>query len=183
MKQRHGSKWIWIALLSMWCAGIASAAEPALLLQGARVVDVETERVSNPMDVLLEGDRIVSIAPTSATARKNAQVVDARGRFLLPGFVEMHAHILLHPWLPNGEIARQYDREAALQMLRMLLAYGDHDRTGSGLAHGGSAVSPPADSGRAGHWAGAVHGGAHPEWRAVSVRALHLRRDGGGGSA
>ena len=95
-----------------------------LVLRGGRIVDVETATVSAPVDVLVREGRIAAIRPAGKQALRGARIVDASGRFLAPGYVEMHAHILTHPWLPSGEIARQYDREASLQILRSLLAHG-----------------------------------------------------------
>src|SRR5688572_4353327 len=44
--------------------------------------------------VLVRGDRIAGVGPASETViPKGARVIDGRGKYLLPGFVEMHAHL------------------------------------------------------------------------------------------
>jgi imidazolonepropionase-like amidohydrolase len=44
--------------------------------------------------VLVHGDRIAAVGPASETViPKGARVIDGRGKYLLPGFVEMHAHL------------------------------------------------------------------------------------------
>ena len=44
--------------------------------------------------VVVRGDRIVAIGPAARTrVPAGATRVDARGKFLLPGLAEMHAHI------------------------------------------------------------------------------------------
>ncbi len=49
-----------------------------------------------PGDVLVEGGRIKAIAPAPERLAVNgATVVEARGRTLMPGLVEGHAHISL----------------------------------------------------------------------------------------
>jgi imidazolonepropionase-like amidohydrolase len=42
-------------------------------------------------DVLIEGDRIVAIGP--GLAAEGAEVVDATGMIVMPGFVDTHRHI------------------------------------------------------------------------------------------
>jgi imidazolonepropionase-like amidohydrolase len=44
--------------------------------------------------VLIDGDRITAIGPTAKTViPKGARVIDGTGKFLLPGFIDMHAHL------------------------------------------------------------------------------------------
>ncbi len=66
-----------------------------VLIRNARMFDAEKRVMRAGMSVLVEGDRIVSVAPTSElTAPKNAEIIDATGQTLLPGMWEMHAHLL-----------------------------------------------------------------------------------------
>lgn len=54
-------------------------------------------------DVLVEGTRIVAIAPVVDAG--DADVIDARGRIVMPGFVDTHHHLFetaLRSFLPNG---------------------------------------------------------------------------------
>ncbi|WP_033345867.1 amidohydrolase family protein [Catenuloplanes japonicus] len=54
-------------------------------------------------DVLVEGSRIVAVAPTIDAP--DADVIDARGRVVMPGFVDTHHHLFetaLRSYLPNG---------------------------------------------------------------------------------
>ena len=61
-----------------------------LLLTGGRVVDVGTAEL-RPADVGLVGPLIASVhAPGSRTDSLDA--VDATGRFVAPGFIDMHVH-------------------------------------------------------------------------------------------
>lgn len=45
-----------------------------------------------PADVLIEGDRVASIAPHGSIAVSGAERVDATGCWLTPGFVDLHTH-------------------------------------------------------------------------------------------
>ena len=71
---------------------MAPASSIPTLLRHATVVD-GTGSPRRPADVLLRGDRIQTIAPAGAlTADEGADVWDAEGLVLAPGFIDMHAH-------------------------------------------------------------------------------------------
>jgi imidazolonepropionase-like amidohydrolase len=57
------------------------------------VVDIEHGRPTGPRTVVVEGGRIVAIIPADAHVAANIQRVDGRGRFLIPGLVDMHVHM------------------------------------------------------------------------------------------
>jgi len=84
----------------------AAAAPPPLLIRGARVIDGRGTPASEPRDVLLRDGRIARMAAAGAIAVTDARVVDASGAFLLPGFIDLHAHLWddlsLSAWLHNG---------------------------------------------------------------------------------
>src|SRR6185503_4156237 len=64
--------------------------ESTLLIRGATVVTMNDAFDVVEGDVLIRDGRIVSIGPTQATAD---QIIDARGAYLLPGFVQTHIHL------------------------------------------------------------------------------------------
>jgi len=73
-----------------------------LLLRGVIVINGEGAPANGPMDVLIEGNRIVEMRslgilfPVSSDkrieVREGDRVLDLEGHYLLPGFVDMHAH-------------------------------------------------------------------------------------------
>jgi imidazolonepropionase-like amidohydrolase/Tol biopolymer transport system component len=79
---------------------------PPLLIRGARVIDGRGSPLSQPSDVLVRDGRIVRIAPAGSIEDGRARVIDARGRYLVPGLIDLHAHIWedvsLLAWLHNG---------------------------------------------------------------------------------
>ena len=60
-----------------------------LILRGAIVIDGSGAPPRGPTNVIISGNRIASIGGPPARADR---VIDARGMYLLPGFVDMHAH-------------------------------------------------------------------------------------------
>ena len=61
-----------------------------LLIKGATVITLNPENHIFDGDALIEGSRIAALGP-SLSAR-GAEVIDARGQVLLPGFVQTHIH-------------------------------------------------------------------------------------------
>jgi dihydroorotase len=64
---------------------------PALLLRGARVVDPR-HGIDEELDVVVEGGKIARLGKAIATPT-NAIPIDGRGQWILPGFVDLHAHL------------------------------------------------------------------------------------------
>ncbi|GAA5514522.1 adenine deaminase [Deinococcus carri] len=65
--------------------------EGDLLVRGAQVVQPATREVFGA-DVLVAGGRVAALVGTGSGARA-ARVVEARGAFLAPGFMDAHVHI------------------------------------------------------------------------------------------
>jgi imidazolonepropionase-like amidohydrolase len=68
-----------------------------LIIRGAIVIDGTGAPPQGPMDIVIEGDRITQIrggtAPPSENPPAGTRELDARGMYVLPGFVDLHAHI------------------------------------------------------------------------------------------
>ena len=58
------------------------------------------------------------------TPPRGADVREMRGRFVLPGFIDTHAHVTILPPGPDGGLADHMDRDASEEVLRTLLAFG-----------------------------------------------------------
>jgi dihydroorotase len=62
----------------------------ALMLKGAHVVDPQA-KLDGVADVLIDGERIAAVGPDLAVS-EGTEVVDATGKYLVPGLVDMHVH-------------------------------------------------------------------------------------------
>ncbi|MBX3704077.1 MAG: amidohydrolase family protein [Steroidobacteraceae bacterium] len=80
------------ALLSLLLPCAATAAEPPLLFRNATLITMDAPGVLEGHDLLVQDGRIARIA-TGIAAPDGATIVDATGRYLLPGLAEMHAHV------------------------------------------------------------------------------------------
>ena len=74
----------------------AAAAEP-ILLRPARVFDGVDPRPHEGWSVLVDGERIVAAGPNVA-APAGSRVIDLPGTTLMPGMIEGHSHLFLHPY-------------------------------------------------------------------------------------
>src|SRR5258708_4758666 len=82
----------------------SSAGLPPLAITGVNVIDATGSPVQTEMTVIIQDDRIVNIGKTARVKRpKNAKVVDARGKFLIPGLWDMHVHTIFGDWIPGGK--------------------------------------------------------------------------------
>jgi hypothetical protein len=64
-----------------------------LIIQGGSIIDTRTGKAMDNQTVVIEGDRITRVAPAKEVAvPSDARVVDARGRWIVPGLIEMHVH-------------------------------------------------------------------------------------------
>jgi hypothetical protein len=57
------------------------------------VIDVAAGKKLPEQTVILQGDRILSVAAFDSASPPQGRVIDARGKFLIPGFWDMHVHI------------------------------------------------------------------------------------------
>jgi N-acyl-D-aspartate/D-glutamate deacylase len=70
------------------------------LISGGQIVD-GTGRPPYGADLLVEGDRIAAIWRGGATGTAVDQVIDAGGKVVAPGFVDIHSHADLYAYRPD----------------------------------------------------------------------------------
>src|SRR5438874_10455276 len=68
----------------------------AIVLHAARLVEVETGRILSPGEVLVQGERIAEVG-TTVKHPAGAETIDLGDRTLLPGLIDAHVHLFLHP--------------------------------------------------------------------------------------
>jgi imidazolonepropionase-like amidohydrolase/Tol biopolymer transport system component len=70
--------------------------EPTLI-RNVRIVDGTGAPMTTPRDILIERGRIARIGPAGRASVAGAQVIDAGGRVVIPGLMDLHAH----PYRPD----------------------------------------------------------------------------------
>lgn len=92
---------------------IAGAQEANVyLLKPARVFDGESAQLHEGWVVLTRGEKIEAVGLLGEiTVPAGAKVIEAPGTTLMPGLIEGHSHILLHPYNEttwNDQVAREH---------------------------------------------------------------------------
>jgi len=64
-----------------------------LLVTNALVVDGSGTPANGPRTIVIEANRIVSVTPGPGLPVAGDKVVDAKGKYVLPGLINVHAHI------------------------------------------------------------------------------------------
>ena len=99
-----------IALLVALVAASLQAA-PAVLLRPARVFDGVNAAPHEGWVVLVDGEKIAAAGPAGdVRAPQGATTIDLPGMTLLPGLIDAHSHILLHPYnetLWNDQVLKE----------------------------------------------------------------------------
>lgn len=113
-----------VAAATLLCGAITSEGKTMVVRHATAFVGENLERQRDCTIEVRDG-RITKVLTDGAGASPaGATVLDAAGKFVLPGFIEMHAHLLLHPWDKDGNISPQFDRASSERFLRLLLAHG-----------------------------------------------------------
>jgi len=66
------------------------------VLHAARLLEIDAGKIVSPGEVLVQGERIVEVAST-VKHPAGAQIIDLGDRTLMPGLIDAHVHLFLHP--------------------------------------------------------------------------------------
>jgi len=92
-------------------APAAGAVTGVFLLTADRVFDARSEQAHAGWAVLVEDGRIAAVGPRgSIKAPADAKTIDLPGTTLLPGLIDAHSHIFLHPYnetLWNDQVLKE----------------------------------------------------------------------------
>src|SRR5450631_767384 len=87
--------------LSLTLAGYArvfaqQTATHPIVLHAAHLLEVDTGRVIAPAEILIDGERIAAVG-SSVPHPSGAQMIDLGDTTLMPGLIDAHVHLFLHP--------------------------------------------------------------------------------------
>ena len=89
---------------------------PVIVLHAAGLLDVKNGRMLKPGEVLVEGDRIVEVG-SAVKHPGGAEVIDLGDRMLLPGLIEAHVHVFLHPGAEDLQTVQESVPRRTIQAL------------------------------------------------------------------
>jgi imidazolonepropionase-like amidohydrolase len=85
----------------LFCSAFAQSPPPpeskqAVVLRAARLLEIESGKIIAPGEVLVQGDRIVEVGSV-VRHPAGAEVIDLGDSTLMPGLIDAHVHLFLHP--------------------------------------------------------------------------------------
>jgi imidazolonepropionase-like amidohydrolase len=98
-----------------------SGATQAIVLHAARLLEIDTGRLLAPGEVLVQGDRIAEVGST-VTHPSNAEMINLGDATLLPGLIDAHVHLFLHP---GAEDLQTVDESVPQRTIGAVLAARD----------------------------------------------------------
>jgi imidazolonepropionase-like amidohydrolase len=84
------------------------------LIRAGHLLDVKTGKLSDAQTIIVTGDSIVSIGPSSsASAQPGDEVIDLGNLTVLPGLIDVHTHLTMNPdFDPFRELTSTNAKEA-----------------------------------------------------------------------
>ena len=84
-----------------WPISYTPPVAESTLIRNVRILDGTGRPMTAPRDILIERGRFARIAPAGSLSNHGIQVLDAAGRFVIPGLMDIHAHTYRPDLLPG----------------------------------------------------------------------------------
>jgi len=96
-----------LVTLSVAAGAVGQSVNPQpMVLHAAHLVDLESGKLISPGEVLVRGDRIVEVG-TSVQHPAGVEITDLGACTLLPGLIDAHVHLFLHPGAEDFQTIRE----------------------------------------------------------------------------
>ncbi len=83
-----------LCAISLFSQDMIDSNKQEIVFESVNVIPMDTEQVLENYDVVIQGGVIADMGPTRKIKySKQAHVIPAKGKYLIPGLVEMHAHV------------------------------------------------------------------------------------------
>ena len=136
-----------LTALSALTVGAQPAPARRVALVGGMLLDGYEAPPIHHAAILIDGDRIVTVGPASEVPiPPGYQVIDTRGRTMMPGMIELHAHLVI---LGHGNYATWFpwiDKHGGPQMLRRVMAISAKQLLMAGVTSAVDLGAPLAES-------------------------------------
>ncbi len=117
------SLWIPLSLLVVCTAfppAISAQSQSSIshpiVLHAARMLDIKNGRIVKPGEILVQGEKIVEVG-TSVKYPSGAEVIDLGDRTLMPGLIDAHVHLFLHPGAEDLQTVEESVPQRTIQAL------------------------------------------------------------------
>ncbi len=106
LQTRAGRRSGWFGLIALLALAAPAAAQDKLALVGGMLLDGYEVPPVHHAAVVIEGNRIVAVGPAAEIEiPADAEVVDTSGRVMMPGMIDLHAHLAV---LGHGSYGRWF---------------------------------------------------------------------------
>src|SRR5437867_6147620 len=111
-KKAQKTQKLFLCLLCLFVSTVAQTPAPqSYVRRPARVFDGESAQLHDGWVVVVRGEKIEAAGPVSSVRTPaGARSIDLPGMTLMPGLIEAHSHVLLHPYsetLWNDQVAHE----------------------------------------------------------------------------
>ncbi|HEU0094441.1 MAG TPA: amidohydrolase family protein [Vicinamibacteria bacterium] len=106
-----------VLALSGLTGAALGAVEPVVVIRCGRLIDGRADQAMTAVSVQIAGDRIAAIGKDLAVPA-GARTIDLGSATCLPGFIDLHAHILINPGDVLADSLRKSSARKALEGLR-----------------------------------------------------------------
>ncbi|MTI29692.1 hypothetical protein [Xanthovirga aplysinae] len=85
-----------------------------ILIKNARVISPKDQSLSKEVNIVIEKDKIIYIGSNPPDISGEFNIIDARGKYIIPGLIDSHVHVtstdglLDEEELENPDIVKSY---------------------------------------------------------------------------
>lgn len=131
-----------LALIASLAAASGALAAPVTVYRHARLIDGTGTAMRPDMDVVVDGERIMSVVPDGGfVPPAGAQVIDLAGRTIMPGLIDSHVHLATPPNRRQAEAILRRNLYGGVTAVRDM---ADDDRAVAELARAARQAEIPA---------------------------------------
>lgn len=94
----------------------APASKHPTVLHAERLLDIESGKIITPGEILVQDERIVEVG-SSVKHPQGAEVIDVGDTMLLPGLIDVHVHLFLHPGAEDLQTVQESVPERTISAL------------------------------------------------------------------
>lgn len=92
---------------------------------GVNIIDGTGNDCQFDMTIVVKNGKIQAIGKSKELEIPNdAKIIDSKGQWVIPGLIDMHAHVTVLPIDSNLVVIEKYDKDASLEALKTMLAFG-----------------------------------------------------------
>ena len=96
----------------------------AMVVRNARIIDGSGRAPLERHAIFVESGRIRSILPETDSLEPGAGHIDASGKTVIPGLIDMHAHLISGGFDTVVDVGASYEVDAQKRVLRQMLYWG-----------------------------------------------------------